>query len=480
MDRRRISMKEHIKGANPYLPLWEHIPDGEPRLFTYKGEKRLYVYGSHDTLKDEYCGTDYVVWSAPADDLTDWRFDGVCYKAPDNEPLYAPDVVEKDGVYYMYAAEDRGSRIVVASSESPAGPFRDPVVTELGFDPGVLVDDDGRVYAYWGFTKSWCAELESDMATIKKGTVKENILPHCVCHWNTDTEHADSVFEFFEASSLRKIGGKYVLIYSKRISEAVPELGYEKDTNSYLAYAYSDSPLGGWQYGGILSCNAGEMYKKPDGTNGRAYPNCNNHGSIVDIDGQWYVFYHRKTGENEYSRQGMLEPIDAAVGSDGKVYIGAVTFGEDGEPVKADTAEMTSQGAYVNGVDAYGIFSAGYACCLIPSESGERAYIKPVYEGDSSPVVGIKSGTVVGFKYMQFGSEPPETVTVKTSGMAESGGITVRADSPDGAVIAVLKGGQDTAPLICGITGKRAVYFVFECEDKGRDICAFEWFTFNR
>ena len=49
-------MKEYIKGANPYMPLWEHVPDGEPRVFEYKGEKRVYLYGSHDTLKTEYCG----------------------------------------------------------------------------------------------------------------------------------------------------------------------------------------------------------------------------------------------------------------------------------------------------------------------------------------------------------------------------------------------------------------------------------------
>ena len=73
--------KEWIRGANPYMPLWEHVPDGEPRTFTYNGETRVYLYGSHDTLKTEYCGMDYVVWSAPADDLTNWTCHGVCYEA---------------------------------------------------------------------------------------------------------------------------------------------------------------------------------------------------------------------------------------------------------------------------------------------------------------------------------------------------------------------------------------------------------------
>ena len=66
--------KEWIRGANPYMPLWEHVPDGEPRTFTYNGETRVYLYGSHDTLRTEYCGKDYVVWSAPAEpDSGRWR-----------------------------------------------------------------------------------------------------------------------------------------------------------------------------------------------------------------------------------------------------------------------------------------------------------------------------------------------------------------------------------------------------------------------
>ena len=35
-------MKEFIKGANPYMPLWEHVPDGEPRVFEYEGKHAVY------------------------------------------------------------------------------------------------------------------------------------------------------------------------------------------------------------------------------------------------------------------------------------------------------------------------------------------------------------------------------------------------------------------------------------------------------
>ncbi|MCQ2593209.1 MAG: family 43 glycosylhydrolase, partial [Treponema sp.] len=176
-------MKEYIKGANPYMPLWEHVPDGEPRVFEYNGEKRVYVYGSHDMLKTEYCGTDQVCWSAPVDDLTNWTCHGICYEAADKSVLFAPDVVQKGDTFYMYAAEARGSRVMVASSKNPAGPFTNPVLTQLGFDPGVLVDDDGKVYAYWGFCRCYCAELNDDMATIKEGTFHSDPITHCINPW---------------------------------------------------------------------------------------------------------------------------------------------------------------------------------------------------------------------------------------------------------------------------------------------------------
>ena len=97
--------KSYIHGANPYMPLWEHVPDGEPRVFEDLGEKRVYVYGSHDTEQTQYCGPDYVVWSAPVTDLTDWKCHGVCYRAEDSSILYAPDVEQKGDTFYMYAAE---------------------------------------------------------------------------------------------------------------------------------------------------------------------------------------------------------------------------------------------------------------------------------------------------------------------------------------------------------------------------------------
>ena len=89
-----IDMKK--QAVNPYLPSWEYIPDGEPHVFG----GRVYVYGSHDRFNGcVFCMNDYVCWSAPEDDLSDWRYEGVIYpktadpmNADGRMCLYAPDV----------------------------------------------------------------------------------------------------------------------------------------------------------------------------------------------------------------------------------------------------------------------------------------------------------------------------------------------------------------------------------------------------
>ena len=64
------------QACNPYLPKWEYVPDGEPHVF----DGRIYIFGSHDRFGGNfYCEKDYTVWSAPVDDLSRWRCEGVSY-----------------------------------------------------------------------------------------------------------------------------------------------------------------------------------------------------------------------------------------------------------------------------------------------------------------------------------------------------------------------------------------------------------------
>ena len=103
-----------VSAQNPYLPLWEHVPDGEPRVFEdpdNPGKFRAYIIGSHDVAFTQYCGPDIRMWSAPVEDLSQWRDEGPIFTYYVNgqwDTMFAPDLVEvKDRVtgkktYWLY------------------------------------------------------------------------------------------------------------------------------------------------------------------------------------------------------------------------------------------------------------------------------------------------------------------------------------------------------------------------------------------
>lgn len=112
--------------VNPYLPSWEYIPDAEPHVF---GD-RIYVFGSHDRFNGySFCLNDYVCYSAPVDDLSDWKYEGIIYHRTDDPAnkdgemcLYAPDVTKGyDGRFYLYYCLDQLPVVSVAVCDTPCG-----------------------------------------------------------------------------------------------------------------------------------------------------------------------------------------------------------------------------------------------------------------------------------------------------------------------------------------------------------------------
>lgn len=410
----------HPHQGNPYLPLWEYIPDGEPHIFEdpdRPGEYRVYLYGSHDMLKDEYCGKDLVVWSAPVDDLTQWRYDGVIFESiVDGEPdtLYAPDIAmtvdERTGekTYYLYPNPQAiGRYTMVCKGKRPDGPFAvcnwvegsaTEVLGQVGFDPAVLVDDDGQVYAYWGFCESYWGKLNRDnMALMIPGEHPRRNIPsydqmsapdYDPSLFNIVQDEHVARWGFYEASSIRKVGNKYVFIYSRN---GLPSEPTNKNYNQ-LAYGYSDSPAGPWKWGGILVDAGGEVIL--NGLNyERTFPGGNTHGSICEINGQWYVFYHRNL--QTYARQGVVEPI--TVEWDEKPV-------SEGGQVRIGMAEVTSNGFYLDGLNPYIRHSAGIVCYLTGGAS-----ITPAYSHDVTtlPVTNLRNGSIAGIKYFNFDLKAP-------------------------------------------------------------------------
>ena len=511
--------------GNPYLPLWEHIPDGEPYVFEdpdQPGKYRVYIYGSHDSRITDYCGREQVVWSASVDSLNNWRYDGEILAVSKNakgelinkdslaDVLFAPDVTlvtDKDGkkTYYLYPNDQHGGRNgLIAKSDRPDGPFEvcnwsknDPNATDgvLAFDPGVFVDDDGRVYGYWGFGESNGAELDpATMATVKPGT---KIVNHMISGYKEPGQ-----FRFFEASSIRKIKDKYVFIYSRFTEEG--EFGLPT-TNYTLAYAYSDKPLGPWTYGGTII--DGRAREKDEQGNVIASANVsgNTHGSICEINGQWYVFYHRQSGLNEFARQAMVAPITVKV--------------EEGEGGKVEISEgeYTSEGFALNGLNPLERHSAGICCWYTgpkvaihewPNNTFYGSYVEASYGTDdkfaapydirnnTNLVVNNTDGSIVGYKYFNFDATKGRKdvqLILRLIPEGVNGTITIMADRPwasqGGKALGTIELKADMPqvptetitqlPALGELTGKHAIFFCFKSETKEKSLCKLCDFSFK-
>lgn len=393
------------QGFNPYLPSWEYIPDGEPYVFN----DRVYVYGSHDRFNGHvFCLNDYVCWSAPVDNLADWRYEGVIYKKTDDplnpdgsKCLYAPDVtVGPDGLYYLYYVLDKVPIVSVAVCDSPAGKYKFygyvhyPDGTRLGeregdqpqFDPGVLTEGD-KTYLYTGFCPAGDKYRKGPMVTVL-GPDMLTILEEPQFIAPSEPYSKGSGYEgheFFEAPSIRKIGDTYYFIYSSIV--------YHE-----LCYATSKYPTKDFKYRGVIVSNNDlhiDSYKPADKP---MYYGGNNHGSIVEINGKWYIFYHRHTNGTSFSRQGCIEQIE--IQDDGTI----------------PQVEMTSCGSNGGALVGRGEYPAYIACNLFCRDeekySGTRGawmdwrFPKITQDGkDGDEEIGyianLQDGAAAGFKYFE-------------------------------------------------------------------------------
>lgn len=422
------------QALNPYLPLDTYIPDGEPHVF---GD-RVYIFGSHDEENGAaFCVLDYEVFSAPLDDLGNWRSEGIIYRAAQDPDygetyrhMYAPDVVRgNDGRFYLYYAMSGGcftGPIHVAVCDSPAGKYEyygevrnaDGSAFEKGvtFDPAVL-NDNGEIYLYygWGISSPHLASLPPLLRKILKrtllpvleqklfdkpkeivrcvrGGVEGGFVVHLAGDMLTVTSEPKKIvppqidsfgtsFEghaFFEASSMRKIGNTYYFIYS---SEASHE----------LCYAVSPYPDRDFQFGGVIISNGDIAYHGRKAEDRLAMTG-NNHGSIVNIRGQWYIFYHRQTNKTSFSRQGCAERIELL--SDGTIA----------------QVEMTSCGLNDGALKTQGVYPAPIACNLsnghMPHiDGGRKVPGTPPYvtcKDGERIICDFSDGCFAGYKYFEF------------------------------------------------------------------------------
>ena len=541
-----------VNAQNPYLPLWEHLPDGEPRVFDdpdNPGHQRAYIIGSHDVHYDKYCGNDVRMWSAPVEDLTQWRDEGPIfswYAGGQWDTMYAPDLVcttdrtTGKKTYWLYPHSRGWGRIaMVCKGDRPNGPFTPVNLTDDGmrcvegslidFDPSVFIEpvndkkdkdyDKGyRAYVFYGFQHSTACELDQEtMYSKRPGT---ELIDPFIPASSRDGKLLDKEgseykalykgqnpldFNFFEASSIRQVGNKYVMVFSGYSGK---EYGLD-NTNSALRYAYGDTPLGPWRSGGVLVDSRGVVPNEDGSKLITTNAGHNTHGSLQEINGQWYVFYHRPPRGFGNARQAMVAPVKIEwdkkpVAKGGQVRItGYDPYTKNNEWTAKATdgneytgAEVTSEGFQIFGLPCYGYYSAGIACYMAGPNANQYMQDNHDVWDNSMDLAGLQGGSIIGFKYFNFEGLAQDTkgvkafkgfnkdlvnsfrVNITTEGGTDKFKIHVKLDDPyKGREIVTIEDyctdkritrensqllSKEANELLASLKGKHAIYLVVE------------------
>ena len=430
-----ILWSESIFSQNPIVPPGVYIADPTARVWK---DGKIYVYGSRDESPAYYCSWRYDI--LVSDDMKKWKLypdrfsskgenDAVPYS---DDLLYAPDCWYKEGKYYLYYCLANNTLTEgVAVSDSPTGPFIEGTNIEVGkyheIDPSVFVDDDRQGYYVWGQFNLKMAKLKPNMKEIDVSSVKENVL--------TEKEHF-----FHEGAFLTKRKGMYYLVYAHMGRAGRP---------TCIGYSTSTSPMGPYKYGGVIidndHCDPG---------------NWNNHGSLVEYKGKWYVFYHRSTHGCKSMRKACIEPV---------------YFNEDGS---INEVEMTSQGAGgpLNPLDEI----EAEQSCLLYGNVRIQTFLPTEEE-----LGKIWNGDCAGYKYLDF-RKGITRIKMRIAPGANPGKIDIAIDNSWGPSIGTidvpgggnLKNWQTFTCSVLPVDGIRALWFRFSGE--GDDLFRIDSFQFEK
>ncbi len=425
-----------IKAQNPIVPPGIYIAD--PSAHVWKDGK-LYVYGSRDESPNYYCSWRHDVLSTS--DLKTWTITENVFaskgdkdQVPYNDALlFAPDVAYKNGTYYMYYCQpDKNNTEGVATSKSPLGPFTNAQKIELNnanqIDPCVFMDDDGQAYYIWGQFQAKVGKLKPNMKEVDLSTVNNNAI--------TEKEHF-----FHEGAYMIKHNGIYYMIYSHMGRAGIP---------TCIGYSTSKSPLGPFKYGGVIIDND---HSDPG--------NWNNHGSLIEFNKQWYVFYHRATHNSVTMRKTCVEPI---------------IFNKDGS---INEVEMTTQGAG-EPLNALSKIDAERSCLLYGNVRIEANDV------DNEVLTKIESKDKAAYKYINF-NDGVDSVMVGAVPGKFKGTIEVVLDNSWGPAIGVVNvdaGEKQLVTLNASVkktTGIHAVWLRFSSDAlNAEDSFQVDWFKFSK
>lgn len=379
------------RATNPLI-LDQFTADPTVRVF----DGRLYLYPSHDIATppgkgrpDWFCMEDYHVFSS--DNLADWHDHGVIvsqtsvpWTKPDAYAMWAPDCVTKNGRYFFYfpavPKEGKGFRIGVATADHPTGPFTAearPIEGVHGIDPCVLVDRDGRAYLYYSMRQIFVAPLQDNLLELAAPPQPIANLP---------------AKGLIEGPFVFERNGLYYLTYP-----------HVEDKIERLEYAIGRSPLGPFQPAGVLLDEAASGCWTV-------------HHSIVEYQGEWYLFYHDNDLSPSFDKHRSTRADRLYFNADGTLRKVVPTLRGVGLASAAGELQL----------DRYS--AAGPAGVSV-------AFLDPATPRAGWKIALDQAGAWVRFGAVDFGAGHQKTAILRAS--APSGAsLEIRLDRPDGPVIA--------------------------------------------
>ena len=432
-------MTESYKGLDNTNPLMTQRFGADPYALVY--DDRVYIYMTADVFEhnadgevvDNTYGRINQINVISTDDMVNFTDHG-SIKAASNQgaakwarnswaPAAAWKEIDGKPKFFLYFA-DAGGGIGVLQSDSPTGPFEDPLGEALIsrqtpecadvlwlFDPAVLMDDDGRAYLYFGGGVP--EGQEADPGTARVVELGEDMISIVGQPQRINPPY------LFEDSGIHKAGDKYYYTYCSNFQ--VDQAGTEKYgfENGEIICMESDSPMGPFTFKEKILKNPGSTF----GLGG------NNHHCVFCFRGQWYITYHTRVLEKT---MGVLKGYRCT-------HIDAFTMQEDGT---IGLIEQTLKGReQLQYVDAYAINRAASFAVMggvntVPADSVSKSC------GSGNMALGdIQSGDFIKVQGVDFGSESPSLVrmTVRNKkGEQAFGAVQIRVDGPEGSVLGYL------------------------------------------
>ncbi|HWT76820.1 MAG TPA: glycoside hydrolase family 43 protein [Mobilitalea sp.] len=477
-DQNELIFRDDLQGlfdnltlAAPYKSIGDHNPlitqdfGADPfamvygdRVYVYMTQD-VYMYGADGNLKENSYGAINSLRCISSSDLVNWtdqgwiHIGGIKGVSTWAKNSWAPTAIWKniDGKdqFFVYFANGAGG-IGVLTSDSPTGPFRDPLGKALItnqtpncsnvvwlFDPAVFTDNDGNSYLYFGGgIPEGQEEAPKTARVIELGADMISTVGEAV---SIDAPY------MFEDSGINKIGETYCYTYCSNFSSRANAKGSYVPDGGEICYMTSDNPLGPWQYQGGVLKNPGYFF----GTGG------NNHHSMVQFNDKWYMFYHTS----------LLQDAIGVKGGYRSTNVNEVTINSDGsiKSVQADKAGV-EQLKTLNPYESVAAATMSNNGGISVVEENRKSFKDPQVVSVSE----IENGDWIQVSGVDFGAGAV-SLTLRFSCEGDGGAIKVCRDSLDGEVITYTEitntGSYNdfieiTVP-VKEITGVHDIYFEF-------------------